>query len=76
MALNKTALKNGIQSLCSQSNSPEAFASGLADLIDAYVKTGTVSVTGALSSENSSLSNGYGPVYGGIGANALSGTIS
>lgn len=44
MALNKAALKTGIQELCSHSNTSEEFADGLADLIDTYVKTGTVSV--------------------------------
>lgn len=44
MALNKASLKSGIQSLCGHSNTAEEFASGLADLIDAYVKTGTVTV--------------------------------
>ena len=48
MALNKAALKSGIQSLCSHSNTPEAFATGLADLIDAYVKTGTVTVASGI----------------------------
>ena len=45
MALNKTGLKSGIQTLCGKSNSAEEFATGLADLIDTYVKTATVSVT-------------------------------
>jgi len=44
MALNKASLKSGIQSLCGHSNTAEEFAAGLADLIDAYVKTGTVTV--------------------------------
>lgn len=44
MALNKASLKSGIQSLCGHSNTAEEFATGLADLIDAYVKTGAVTV--------------------------------
>lgn len=44
MALNKASLKSGIQALCGHENTPEQFATGLADLIDAYVKTGTVTV--------------------------------
>lgn len=49
MALNKAALKSGIQSLCGKANTAEEFATGLSNLIDAYVKTGTVTVaTGIL----------------------------
>jgi len=76
MALNKASLKSGIQSLCGHPNTAEEFASGLADLIDAYVKTGTVTVTGALTVANSGLSNSGGPVYGAISTGALSGTIA
>ena len=77
MALNKASLKSGIQSLCGHSNTAEEFATGLADLIDAYVKTGTVTVTGELiNPANSSLANTGGPVVGKILTGALSGTIS
>jgi hypothetical protein len=48
MALNKAALKAGIQSLAQDMADNEGsysdFADGLADLIDAFVKTGTVTV--------------------------------
>ncbi|MCW3088936.1 MAG: hypothetical protein JWP81_5 [Ferruginibacter sp.] len=47
MALNKTALKEGIVQLhtdmsAREENSIEEYAERLSDLIDAYVKTGTV----------------------------------
>ena len=48
MALNKAALKAGIQSLAQNITENEGsysdFADGMADLIDTFVKSGTVTV--------------------------------
>jgi len=48
MPLNKASLKTGIEALLNNTAANAGtyadFAAGLADLIDAYVKTGTVSV--------------------------------
>lgn len=52
MALNKTALKDGIlalmQQIIAEKGSYEDFANGLADLIDIFVKTGTVTVAAGI----------------------------
>lgn len=52
MPLNKAALKSGIQSLAQNiaetEGSYEDFADGLADLIDVYVKSGTVTVAAGI----------------------------
>lgn len=50
MALNKTGLKTEIVSLLTEmltkeENSIDAFATALSDLIDVFVKSGTVTVT-------------------------------
>jgi len=50
MALNKTGLKNGIKQLLTDmetqnTDAKEAFATELSSLIEAYVKSGTVTVT-------------------------------
>lgn len=54
MALNKTALKNGIKQLHDdmmqkQVDSNEEYATRLSDLIDGFVKTGTVNAGIAVS---------------------------
>lgn len=52
MPLNKAALKTGIQALAQNIAENEGsyadFADGLADLIDTYVKTGTVTVAAGI----------------------------
>ncbi len=52
MALNKTALESGIlelmQQIIAEKGSYEDFANGLADLIDTFVKTGTVTVAAGI----------------------------
>ncbi|MFZ4548391.1 MAG: hypothetical protein ACOYN4_13180 [Bacteroidales bacterium] len=52
MALNKAALKAGIQSLAQNITENEGsysdFADGMADLIDTFVKSGTVTVAAGI----------------------------
>ena len=45
MALNKTALKTALENVFKKSNSPSEAASAIADAIDAFVKTASVSTS-------------------------------
>lgn len=45
MALDKDTLKSDLQTIFSKSNSPEDAAQAIANAIDKYVKTATVTIT-------------------------------
>ena len=61
MALDKSALKASIKSIMESSgNDAESVATALADAIDTYVKTATVTIT-ALPSEVAVTSASFGP---------------
>lgn len=60
MALDKDTLKSDLQTIFSKSNSPEEAAQAIANAIDKYVKTATVTIT-ALPAEVAVTSQTFGP---------------
>lgn len=60
MALDKATLESDLLEIFSKSNSPEDAAQAIANAIDKYVKTATVTIT-ALPSEVTVTSASFGP---------------
>ncbi|MBO9542711.1 hypothetical protein J7643_19150 [bacterium] len=78
MPLNKTALNNAIRTLLNKTDpeamTPEAAAEALANAIEAFVKSGTVS--GSVTVPGSGLLSPQGPVTGSASGSMSSGSIA